>query len=163
MTGQNVGSIVVRAGVVVISRLLRQELEYKKYKKERLWIRIWISRREKCGASSTLLKEIKHEYSVGYRNILRTNGAQFGTWLQTVDGLVIKKEDAQMRMAIRSKIKLKRYLATGDSLKSLQYVFRVAECTISVFLPDVLTRGENNASSRYRTGFRLARYRQITL
>jgi hypothetical protein len=45
---------VVRAGVIVISHLLRQELEKKKYKKKRLWIRSWISWREKYGASNTL-------------------------------------------------------------------------------------------------------------
>ncbi|KAE9543674.1 hypothetical protein AGLY_002070, partial [Aphis glycines] len=132
---------VVRAVVIVISHLLRQELENKKYKKKRLWIRSWISRREKFGASSTLLKELKDEDAVAYRNILRMNGAQFDTLLQMIDGL-IKKKDTQMRMAIPSKIKLEitlRYLATGDSFKSLQYLFRVPECTISVFLPDVLT------------------------
>jgi len=132
---------VVPAGVVVISHLLRQELEKKKYKKKRLWIRSWISRRDKYGAYSTLLEELKHEDSTAYRNILRMNGAQFDTLLQMIDGL-IKKEDTQMRMAIPSKIKLEitlRYLATGDSFKSLQYLFRVPECTISVFLPDVLT------------------------
>ncbi|XP_026819613.1 LOW QUALITY PROTEIN: protein ALP1-like [Rhopalosiphum maidis] len=132
---------VVRAGVIVISHLLRQELEKKKYKKKRLWIRSWISRRDKYGASSTLLEELKHEDSTAYRNILKMNGAQFDTLLQMIDSL-IKKEDTQMRMAIPSKIKLEitlRYLATGDSFKSLQYLFRVSECTISVFLPDVLT------------------------
>jgi hypothetical protein len=64
---------VVRAGVIVISHLLRQELEKKKYKKERLWIRSWISRREKYGASNTLLKELKHEDFAAYQNILRMN------------------------------------------------------------------------------------------
>jgi hypothetical protein len=47
--------------VIVISHLLRQELEKKKYKNKRLWIRSWISRREKYDASNTLLKELKHE------------------------------------------------------------------------------------------------------
>jgi hypothetical protein len=67
---------VVRAGVIVIFHLLRQELEKKKYKKERLWIRSWISRREKYGASNKLLKELKHEDFAAYQNILRMNGAQ---------------------------------------------------------------------------------------
>jgi len=45
---------VVRAGVV-ISHLLRQELEKKKYKKKRSWI----SRREKYGALQYITKRIK--------------------------------------------------------------------------------------------------------
>lgn len=66
---------------------------------------------------------------------------QFDNLLQMVYEL-IKKEDTQMRMAIPPKTKLEvtlRYLATGDSFKSLEYLFRVPECTISLFIPEVLT------------------------
>jgi len=44
-------------------------------------------------------------------------------------------------MALPAKLKLEitlRFLATGDSFKSLQYLFRVPACTISNFLPEVL-------------------------
>jgi len=133
---------VVRAGVVVISMLLRQELEKKKTKKKkRIWVRDWIARREKYGASSTLLKELKDEDTAAYRNLLRMDVVQFDNLLQMVYEL-IKKEDTQMRMAIPPKTKLEvtlRYLATGDSFKSLEYLFRVPECTISLFIPEVLT------------------------
>jgi len=53
----------------------------------------------------------------------------------------IQKEDTVMRQAIPAKIKLEitlRYLATGDSLASLQYLYRVPKCTISTFLGEVL-------------------------
>lgn len=133
---------VVRAGVVVISMLLRQELEKKKTeKKKRIWVRDWIARREKYGASSTLIKELKEEDTAAYRNLLRMDVDQFDSLLQMVYEL-IKKEDTQMRMAIPPKTKLEvtlRYLATGDSFKSLEYLFRVPECTISLFIPEVLT------------------------
>ncbi|KAK4884851.1 hypothetical protein RN001_001122 [Aquatica leii] len=46
-----------------------------------------------------------------------------------------------MKQALPAKVKLEitlRYLATGDSLASLQYLFRVPKCTISHFLPVVL-------------------------
>lgn len=55
---------------------------------------------------------------------------------------MLKKEDTAMRMAIPVAIKLEvtlRYLATGDSFKSLEYLFRVPESTISMFLPEVLS------------------------
>lgn len=133
---------VVRAGVVVISMLLRQELEKKKTKKKkRIWVRDWIAKREKYGASSTLLKELKDEDTAAYRILLRMDVVQFDNLLQMVYEL-IKKEDTQMRMAIPPKTKLEvtlRYLATGDSFKSLEYLFRVPECTISLFIPEVLT------------------------
>lgn len=40
-----------------------------------------------------------------------------------------------------SKLKLEvqlRYLATGDSFKTLQYIYRVGKSTICEFLPEVL-------------------------
>lgn len=114
---------------------------WKKRKLKRIWIRDWIARREKYGASSTLIKELKEEDTAAYRNLLRMDVDQFDSLLQMVYEL-IKKEDTQMRMAIPPKTKLEvtlRYLATGDSFKSLEYLFRVPECTISLFIPEVLT------------------------
>lgn len=46
-----------------------------------------------------------------------------------------------MREALSSRIKLEivlRYMATGDSFKSLEYIYRVPKCTISSFLVEVL-------------------------
>lgn len=88
------------------------------------------------GASSTLIKELKYEDIAAYRNLLRMDVVQFDNFLQMIYEL-IKKEDTQMRMAIPPKTKLEvtlRYLATGDSFKSLEYLFRVPECTISHYL-----------------------------
>ena len=99
----------------------------------------WVGRREKC-ASGTLLKELKDEDPVAYRNILRLD-AQFDAFLQMIAGM-IKKQDTKMRTAIATATKLEitlRYLATGDTFKSLEYLFRVPECTISLFVPEVLT------------------------
>lgn len=133
---------VVRAGVVFVSILLRQELEKKKTKKKnRIWIRDWIARRDKYGASCTLINELKNEDPASYRNLLRIDVIQFDNLLQMVYSL-IKKKDTQMRMAIPPRTKLEvtlRYLATGDSFKSLEYLFRVPESTISLFIPEVLT------------------------
>ena len=72
---------VVRAGVVVVALLLRKELEKRKKRKYRkVWVKNWVGRREKCGASGTLLKELKDEDPVAYRNILRLDRAQL-VWL----------------------------------------------------------------------------------
>lgn len=48
--------------------------------------------------------------------------------------------DTQMRDALTPQLKLEvtlRYLATGDSFASLQYLYRVPKCTISNFIPEV--------------------------
>ncbi|KAK4885291.1 hypothetical protein RN001_001562 [Aquatica leii] len=55
-------------------------------------------------------------------------------------GPKVTKSDKWMRAAISARIKLEvtlRYLASGDNLTSLQYLYRVPRCTISVFLPEV--------------------------
>lgn len=80
---------VVRAGVVVISMLLRQELEKKKTKKKkRIWVRDWIASREKYGTSSTLIKELIDEDTAAYRNLLRMDVVQFDNLLQMVYKLI---------------------------------------------------------------------------
>lgn len=65
---------------------------------------------------------------------------QFNTLLHKVTPL-IQKCDTNMRVALSPKIKLEitlKFLATGDNYSSLAESFRVPECTISLFLKDVL-------------------------
>ena len=55
----------------------------------------------------------------------------------------IKKKDNVMRMAIPCKTNLEialRHMASGDSLHPLGLLLRVLHNTISVFLPNVLTK-----------------------
>lgn len=131
---------VVRAGVVILAYAIQKELR-KKRKKKRKWVKSWIEKREKYGASSQLLRELKQDDPTAYRNMMRLNSFKFDELLQMVNE-TLKKEDTVMRLAIPVATKLEitlRFLATGDSLKSLEYLFRVPESTISKFLPEVLT------------------------
>lgn len=136
----------VVAGVVVLSSLIksefiRSEKEKTKRRRKSVWVKPWIGRRERYGASSTLIKEMKNEDTTAYRNMLRITVKQFDDLLGMVDGM-LRKNDTVMRMAIPVTTKLEitlRYLATGDSFKSLEYLFRVPETTISQFIPYVLT------------------------
>jgi len=134
---------IVRAGVIILANAIKKELKKKEKRKRQrnIWVKQWIGRREMYGASSSLLKELKDEDASAYRNILRLDCTHFEDLLKMVDGM-LKKEDTVMRMAIPVITKLEvtlRYLATGDSFKSLQYLFRVPESTISIFLPEVLS------------------------
>ena len=106
----------------------------------RRWVRDWVGRRGGLGASNTLLRELAEEDPAEYRNALRMDTSKFEELLSMVASKV-QKQDTVMRPAISSKTKLEvtlRYLATGDSVRSLGLMFRVPHNTISSFLPDVL-------------------------
>ncbi|CAI6348299.1 unnamed protein product [Macrosiphum euphorbiae] len=67
------------------------------------------------------------------------NENMFNTLLEMVN-YKIQRQNSVMRMALPAKLKLQiacRYLATGDSLATLQYMYRVPKCSISKFLPEV--------------------------
>ena len=69
------------------------------------------------------------------------NPTQFDCLLQMVHDM-IQRKDTKLRRSITAQTKLEitlRYLASGDSLRSLEYLFRVPQCTISQFLPEVLS------------------------
>ncbi|XP_074029266.1 uncharacterized protein [Leptinotarsa decemlineata] len=111
----------------------------KKTRNRKIWVRDWLSRREKLGASTRLLVEMREEDINGYKNHLRMLPHQFD-WLLSKIESAIKKQDTHMRNAIPPKVKLEvtlRYLATGDSLYTLEALHRVARSTIALFLPEV--------------------------
>lgn len=118
-----------------------KDLEQKKQhkRKGRVWVRKWISKRPMMGASNSLLNEISMEDPQSYRNHLRMTEEGFNFLLQRVTPL-IERKNTYMRDALCAKLKLQitlRYLATGDSFASLQYLYRVPKCTASKFLPEV--------------------------
>ncbi|GFU92195.1 reverse transcriptase domain-containing protein [Trichonephila clavipes] len=127
---------LVLSGVLILSKVIKKELirrQNVKRKKRKVWVKPWVGRRTEYGASHTLLKELKNEDHTAYRNMLRITGEQFDELLEMVRGK-LSKQGTTMRMAIPVTTKLEitlRYLATGDSFKSLEYLFRVPETTIS--------------------------------
>lgn len=90
------------------------------------------------GSSNSVNTELKSSFPHDFRNLLRMTESQFEYLLQRVSNL-ISRSDTSMRQAINAKTKLEvtlRYLATGNSFKSLEFVFRVSKYTISKFIPD---------------------------
>lgn len=140
--------IAICAGIEIINysiiqQLLKEQRVKKKQKERRkrnVWVRGWISRRKDLGASDTLLVEWSLEDPDYFKKRLRMTTDQFNTLLHKVTPL-IQKCDTNMRVALSPKIKLEitlKFLATGDNYSSLAESFRVPECTISLFLKDVL-------------------------
>ncbi|VVC24152.1 Harbinger transposase-derived nuclease domain [Cinara cedri] len=115
----------------------------------RWWVRQWIQKRKSNGGSMFISRELRNENPEDFKNILRMSDTHFDYLLNKIK-FKIQKMDTTMREAIPTDIKLKltlRYLTTGDLFKSLEYVFRVAKCTISLFLPEASDGGVFQESS----------------
>ena len=105
----------------------------------------WIRRRDELGGA-VLLQELEAEDPKSYMNALRMNAETFQELLDLIRPS-IQKTDTNMRRALPAQLKLQvtlRFLATGDSFKSLAYFFRVPPSSISAFVPQVL-RAINNS------------------
>ncbi|KAJ8927900.1 hypothetical protein NQ314_019528 [Rhamnusium bicolor] len=99
------------------------------YRKGRICVKKWIARRQNLGASDRLLRELSTEDSASFKNHLRMRKENFDDLLQHVTPY-IEKINTLMRDALSAELKLQvtlRYLASGDSLKSL-FLYAL-ECT----------------------------------
>lgn len=110
-----------------------------KRRRRSIWVHNWVQRRAEHGCYAQLLRELQDEVPHLYQNFLRMNIADFNNLLNMVSPL-IKKEDTTMRISISPGERLAvtlRFLATGDSFMSLQYLFRIPQSTISCIIPEV--------------------------
>jgi len=135
---------IVSVGIELISLALAEEcrkiLETRKKRRLRWWwVKPWIRRQEKLGASTQLFVELAAEDSDSYRNHLRMSDAQLDFLLQKVSPL-IQKADTFLRPALPAKLKLQitlHYFATGTCFCTLSALYRVPTCSISLMIPEV--------------------------
>jgi hypothetical protein len=108
-------------------------------RKKRLWVRDWIGRRDSRGVSALLLKELASQDVNEYKILLRMTPEKFDTVL----GMIVHKierQNTQMRDAIPSRLMVEvtlHFMATGNSYRTLQYLFRILKSSISNFIPEV--------------------------
>ncbi|KAJ8939523.1 hypothetical protein NQ314_011090 [Rhamnusium bicolor] len=136
-------STVVRTSIqkciLIICGELAEIISDEMTKEKRCWVKKWLSRRESHGTSATLLRELANEDLSEYKNCMRMSKQQFEILLKQISPKVTKS-DTIMRAAIPARIKLKitlSYLATGNSYRTLQRLFRVSRPAISKFIPEV--------------------------
>lgn len=106
------------------------------FKRPRRW---WIHRmyRERIYDLLFILKN--QEISGHYKNFTRINSTDF-EYLMNLIGPKIKRRNTAFREAMSVQDRLAvtlRYLATGDSFTSLQYLFRISKQAISSIIPEV--------------------------
>jgi len=83
--------------------------------------------------------DLLKEDSGNFENFCRMTPEMFGEVLGLVEPLIAKK-DTNFRKAIPPRERLAiilRFLATGDSFKSLSYLFKVSKQVISTIIPSV--------------------------
>ena len=120
---------------VAVEVLLPQR---KPRRKRRVWSWPYLQRRTQYGHYDTLMDELFQENPDLYKNFTRMDRDMFNNIVEAVTPLISKKEtfcrkpiDPSTRVAITL-----RFMATGNSYKSLQYSFRVANNTISGIVPE---------------------------
>lgn len=119
------------------------EKNNKNHKPRRFWVNKWLEKRQSDGAYMKLLQELRFGENMDrvlYRSFLRMTHENFIELLEMVDPL-IRKKDTKFRMSISPGERLAitlHYLATGSSFHSLQFLFRIPQCTISKIIPEVL-------------------------
>ena len=97
-----------------------------------VWTRDWIKRRRTRGVYHQLVKELELEYEVAYTKFFRVKGQKFRFLVDSV-GYANEKKDTLMRESIRPDERTAvtlRYLATGETFKSLEYSFRISRTCI---------------------------------
>lgn len=109
-------------------------------KRRKCWTKNWVLRRPEEGFYAKLLIELKTEEPEFYQTFVRMDLPQYEQLLALVTPH-IKKEDTVMRESISAGERLMltlRFLATGESFHSLQYLFRMPISTISKVISEVL-------------------------
>ena len=103
------------------------------------WVRDWLLERDRLGAYSTLFEELKVSDQFSFHNLVRMTVPQFYEILHRLEHR-IKKQDTRWRRALSPGLKLAvsiRYYASGDTYKSLQYLFRVPHNSTSILVREV--------------------------
>ena len=122
--------------IIIASAILRIKRDRRR---PRVWARSWIRRRARYGAHHSLINELSSEDPKGFRNFVRMDVNDFEELLTKVTPY-IERNDTNMREAIsvsekRLSLTL-RFLATGDSYHSLEYLYRIPVPTLSKIIPE---------------------------
>ncbi|XP_011882846.1 PREDICTED: uncharacterized protein LOC105570326 isoform X2 [Vollenhovia emeryi] len=107
--------------------------------KRQYWVRPIFSeeRRLMQGASDNLVREMENLDKDKYFNYFRMSFETFEQLLSTIEPDITKKIVVRTPISARTRLQVTlRYLASGDSMVSISYAFRIAHNTISKIVPE---------------------------
>lgn len=120
------------AAAIIVAAILVQKSK-KRNKKKRLWAREYVRRRETDNVVQIMMEDLRNDSTDTFTKFFRIPSCEFDFLLNKLRHIIAKR-DTNMRKAISAETRLAitiRYLASGDSYKSLMLLFRVAHNTIS--------------------------------
>ncbi|CAH1253084.1 HARBI1 [Branchiostoma lanceolatum] len=107
-------------------------------RRRRWWTRPWLLERPIYGQYERLMGELRRGHRLDFKSFLRIEPDLFDELLQRVGPSIQKSTNARQPLPIGLKLAITlRFLATGNSYRSLAFAFRVAHNTISLFVPEV--------------------------
>lgn len=86
-----------------------------------------------------MFQEMLNEDSEEFKNFCRMSPNDFDVLLSKVEPL-ITKQNTRLRLPIPAKVRLAitlRFLATGDSYRSLHYLFKISSAAITIIVQEV--------------------------
>ncbi|XP_060845345.1 uncharacterized protein LOC132924921 [Rhopalosiphum padi] len=138
MISDNDKALVCASFIVMCGEYLKNKKSVKSPKKRRWWMTTIHQSRNKYNATN-LIEDLRRELSGKFENFCRMSAIDFEYLLSKI-GPVIKKNDTVMREAIPVQERLAvtlRFLASGDSFRSLSYLFKFSSQTVSRCVFDV--------------------------
>lgn len=104
-----------------------------------MWVRDIFSERRRFlqGASDNLIIEMQLSDDLKFFNYLRMSPSMFNKLLEIVGPFIEKQKVIRNPIPARTRLQVTlRWLACGDSMTSLSYSYRIAQCTISKIIPE---------------------------
>lgn len=119
--------------------LLYKLLKKKEGQQRRFWVRPIFSeeRRYTQGASNNLIKEMENIDPEKYLEYLRMSVTSFTELLNLIEPIIMKQDAVRISISARTRLQIcLRYLASGDSMASISFAFRVGVNTVSKIITE---------------------------